>query len=103
LPRTASAPPPAPAARVALSSRPNPAHRSAKLEFQLATDESVSLTLYDLQGREVRLLANGSFTAGTHSIPWDGLNANGRPGAAGLYLVRLRGPPPLATEPLVIN
>src|SRR5262249_54513707 len=76
LPRLLAVPPPVPAPRVALQARPNPASATgSSVHFELAENESVSLTLYDLAGREVRSLAKGAFGAGPHDVPWDGLDA----------------------------
>jgi len=102
LPRTLSAAPPAPAARVALASLPNPARRSATLRFDLSADETLSLAVYDLSGREVRSLANGPFVAGMHDIAWDGLDSQGHPAAAGVYLARLTGSRTHASQHVVL-
>jgi hypothetical protein len=44
-----------------------------------------SLIVYDLSGRQVAEVADGSFTAGSHSIAWQ---ADGLP--SGLYVIKLR-------------
>ena len=102
LPHTTSVPTNGPAARVALAGRPNPAHRSTSLHFELAADEALELTLFDLTGRQVRSLAKTSFAAGAHDVAWDGLDNAGHPAAAGVYLARLKGPRTTATQHLVL-
>ncbi len=102
LPHTTSVPGSGPSARVALASRPNPAQRAASLHFDLAADETVELTLFDLSGRQVRALAKGSFTSGAHDVTWDGLDDYGHSAAAGVYLARLKGPHTQATQHLVL-
>jgi len=45
--------------------------------------------VYDLAGREARVLASGRLEAGDYSVRWDGRNETGQPVRGGMYLVRL--------------
>ena len=90
-----------PPARVALANNPNPARGATDIQFNLATDERVELSIYDVSGRAVRSLTRGTLSAGPHTIHWDGLDAAGRPVAAGVYLARLKGTHTQATHNLV--
>lgn len=61
-----------------LSMQPNPAHHETWLEYSLPADRSVSLDLWDAQGRMVNALFAGSQqVSGTYRqrIPLDGLSA----------------------------
>ena len=49
----------------------------------------MSLTVYDVLGRRVRQLWQGSLRAGTHRFVWDGHDAAGKAVAAGVYLYRV--------------
>jgi flagellar hook assembly protein FlgD len=49
----------------------------------------VRLGLYDVRGRLVRMLVNGTRAAGVHRETWDGRDARGGPAGAGIYLVRI--------------
>jgi hypothetical protein len=69
---------------------PNPTSGVARLDFAVPRASRVSLCLYDMQGRRVATLAEGSFPAGRHQAVWGG-TAGGRPVPAGVYFVRLRG------------
>ncbi len=102
LPHTVSVPGSGPQARVALASSPNPARGSLMMSFDLASDENVELTLYDVTGREVRELAKGTYPAGRHDVAWDGLDQAGRPAAPGVYMARLKGARTQATHHLVL-
>lgn len=71
--------------------RPNPFRGSTQVEFTLATDAAVDLAVYDVQGREVRVLARGvTRTAGVQRLAWDGRRGDGGVAGTGLYFVRLR-------------
>ena len=102
LPHLLSVPGSGPAARVALASNPNPARGNTRVHFELAQDERIELTLYDLSGRMVRSLAKGAFVAGTHDVTWDGLDQAGRPSAPGVYMARLKGARTQATHHIVL-
>jgi hypothetical protein len=101
LPRTLSVPGGGPSTRVALANQPNPAHGSTDISFDLAADERIELSIYDLSGRAVRALAKTTFTAGPNTVHWDGLDANGRPVAPGIYMARLKGTHTNATHNVV--
>ena len=102
LPRQAAVPGSGPAARVALAGRPNPTRGTARLHFELAADESLELSLYDLTGRRVRVLIKAMCTAGAHELGWDGLDQSGHAAGPGVYLARLQGPHTHATQHLVL-
>ena len=102
LPRQAGVPGAGPAARVALSGRPNPTRGTARLHFELATDEALELSLYDLSGRRVRVLLRGACAAGPHDVNWDGLDQSGHTAGPGVYLARLHGTHTHVTQHLVL-
>jgi flagellar hook assembly protein FlgD len=49
----------------------------------------VRLVVYDLAGREVRVLANGRLEADDYRARWDGRNESGQRVSGGMYVVRL--------------
>ncbi len=63
---------------------PNPFNPSTTLRFSLDTDAEVRLAISDALGREVAVVAEGSFTAGQHEAVFDAANLS-----SGLYLARL--------------
>lgn len=76
---------------LALSAWPNPlrGEGGVDLRFTLPRAASVRAEVFDLAGRAVRLLAEGSQQAGEGRLHWDGRDAVGRRLPAGLYLLRL--------------
>ncbi len=66
------------------SPAPNPFNPTSFLRFDLPKSCEVTLTVYDIAGREAAVLADGYYTAGTHRAVWE---ASGR--ASGVYLARL--------------
>ncbi|MDD5720440.1 MAG: FlgD immunoglobulin-like domain containing protein, partial [Candidatus Krumholzibacteria bacterium] len=68
---------------------PNPFNPSTTVTFDLPRNGTVSLQIFDLRGRLVATLHRGTLPAGRHRAVWDGGDSDGRPAAAGIYLVRL--------------
>lgn len=67
---------------------PNPFNSSTRIRFGVDHDTDVSLTVFDLQGREVaRILSSERLSAGQHEITWDATGL-----ASGIYFVRLQDP-----------
>ena len=70
--------------------RPNPFNPVTNISF--VTDEPRRLTagVYDGRGRLVREIASRRFTAGAHTLTWDGRGGDA-PLASGIYFVRIHG------------
>jgi hypothetical protein len=68
---------------------PNPFNPTTTISFSLPVAGTVSLAVYDVTGRKVRELVNGSLTRGAHSAVWDGSDSAGRSVSSGVYLSRL--------------
>jgi aminopeptidase N len=80
--------PDAPAA-LQLTAYPNPFNPSTTLRFTLPVAGPASLSLFDVQGRLVRTLVDGSLDAGSHEARWDGRDRRGRTVASGTYYARV--------------
>jgi hypothetical protein len=72
---------------------PNPFNPSTTITFDLpgtVGNQSVSLTVYDIRGREVRTLVDRDPSAGTKTVVWDGRDNSGRSVGSGVYIYRIR-------------
>jgi hypothetical protein len=63
---------------------PNPFNPTTTLSFAIPVDAAVSLSIYNLQGREVSTLISGNMDAGYHSVVW---NADSY--SSGVYFVKM--------------
>ena len=70
---------------------PNPEHLNGMIQYALPRAADIRLSVLDLQGREVVVLAAGTREAGLHVAKWNGETASGH-ASAGVYFVRLRTP-----------
>ena len=61
-----------------------------EIRYRLAqTRAGVRLDIYDVAGRHLRTLPQGSQNPGPHRTQWDRLDAHGNPVGRGIYVVRL--------------
>jgi len=81
--------------------QPNPFRGATEFELSLATVGSVDLTVYDVMGREVRVVTRGTLSAGTQRLSWDGRRDDGGVAGAGLYFARLKVAGETFTRPVV--
>jgi len=74
---------------LALDAAPNPARDHTELHFTTSTRQRVTVGVFAVDGRRVRVLQRGMLEAGDHRIAWDGRDDQGRAVASGLYFARL--------------
>jgi len=71
------------------SAVPNPFNATVEIGFALPEESDIDLTVFDVLGKSVDRLAAGEFSAGTHTIIWDGTDDKGRQMSSGIYFYRL--------------
>jgi len=71
------------------SPQPNPFCHEMQIQFLVASQEEVELSVLDVRGRLVTTLASGAFDPGVHTAAWSGEAADGTPAAAGIYFVTM--------------
>ena len=62
----------------------------------------VHLAVYDLGGREVKMILDDYRIAGTHSVMWNGKDEDGTLVSSGLYFIRLETENFIQTKKMVI-
>jgi hypothetical protein len=73
-----------PSGEPALTVYPNPTSGAASIALTLNVTSDVRIAVYDVLGREVAVLHEGTLDAGHHAFPFDGSAL-----PAGIYLVRV--------------
>jgi len=68
---------------------PNPFNPRTTLSFTLGRSGPARLTIYDVSGRLVDVLIDGTLAAGNHVVVWNGRDLAGRSLPSGTYLCRL--------------
>jgi hypothetical protein len=82
---------------------PNPFNPSTQFDIRLPHSGPVTVTIHDLQGREVqRLLDKTPLEPDVYRLSWDGRSAAGLPMPSGLYFCRLHAPGALRTMKMIL-
>ena len=81
---------------------PTPFNAEVTIPFVLAEAGPVRLTLYNLMGQQIRVLADEWVAAGAHSMRWDGRTAVGTEAASGVYWAVLQAGGAVQTAKLAL-
>ena len=73
-----------------LTTYPNPARRTTRLEYSLPVSGTVQVAIYDASGRELKTFAEEHQPAGNHRLIWDGTDKGGRPLPSGRYFCQVK-------------
>jgi hypothetical protein len=95
--------PKAPAATFLSQNAPNPFNPATTIQFGLAAQERVTISIFDVSGRLVRTLVDGPRSAGLYKETWDGRDAGGSAVASGVYFYRLRAGTFSETKKMVLT
>ncbi len=76
---------------------PNPFNPATTIKFAVPDAGLIKLSVYDILGREIEILANENLSAGTYSVNWDASNF-----PSGIYFYRLEGSNFAETKKMVL-
>ncbi len=68
---------------------PNPFASSTRIRFELSEPVHVTLTIYNLLGRKIRVLVDETQGPGRFARTWNGMDGDGRAVPSGVYLYRM--------------
>ncbi len=81
---------------------PNPFNPVTTLRYDLPEKVLVTITIYDMLGRQVKTLMDQTQDAGYRSVIWDATNDYGKPVSAGIYLYQIQAGKYLQTKKMVL-
>jgi len=81
---------------------PNPFNPVTTLRYNLPETGLVTITIYDMLGRQVKTLINRTKDAGYRSVIWDATNDYGKPVSAGIYLYQIQVGEYIQTKKMVL-
>jgi len=68
---------------------PNPFNPTTTIHYNLSARGHVDIKIYDVSGRLIQELVNGTQVAGAQSVVWNGTDRRGSHVASGVYFVRM--------------
>ena len=81
---------------------PNPFNPITTLMYDLPSDAFVTLSIYDMLGREVTQLVNTNQKTGFKSVTWNATDSMGKPVSAGVYLYQIQAGEFVQTRKMVL-
>ena len=81
---------------------PSPFNAEVTVPFALAEAGPVRISVYNLMGQPIRVLADSWLAAGAHRVSWDGRTAAGVEAASGVYWAVLQAGGAVQTAKLVL-
>ena len=70
---------------------PNPFTRTTKINYTVSQPGDINLIVYDILGREIKILVDEYQSAGLKSTEWDGTNSQGKRIPSGTYFYQITG------------
>jgi len=68
---------------------PNPFNPTTNIQYGIAKEGLVTLTIYNIMGQEVKTLVNNHQNGGTYKVAWNGLDNHNRMVSNGVYIYRI--------------
>jgi len=75
-----------------LTVAPNPFNPRTRISFDIPAETRARLTVFDMRGRQIAILLDGSVPSGTLTRDWNGTDDLGRSQPGGIYLFQLQTP-----------
>lgn len=69
---------------------PNPFNQSTMMSYDVPADAIVDIVVWDITGRKVKSLVQGTKSAGAHQVAWFGEDEREQKVASGLYFVSMK-------------
>ncbi|MAZ61218.1 MAG: hypothetical protein CMG50_03460 [Candidatus Marinimicrobia bacterium] len=68
---------------------PNPFNPITNIEISLSSSENIKLIIFDINGKEIKKLADGFYKSGSYNFSWNSQDANGFQVSSGVYIYQL--------------
>ena len=81
---------------------PNPFNPSTIISYDVPAVSNVSISIYDMLGRNVITLVNEQQQAGSHTVEWNGMNSSGIQVTSGIYFYRLEAGQSAITKKMLL-
>lgn len=82
---------------------PNPFNPSTTITYDIPEESYITLSIFDLLGRDIATLIDTAVLPGHYSVSWNGNNNDNITVANGVYLYRLNAKPFSGTNPFTAS
>ncbi len=70
---------------------PNPFNSGTNIQFELPKKSNIRLDIFNILGQKINTLINSQYSAGLHTVNWDGTTSDNWSAPSGIYFYRLSG------------
>ena len=84
------------------SNYPNPFNPITRIDYDISQESFVTLTIYDILGREVITLINQQLIPGYYSLNWNGQDMFGISVSAGVYFYQIQAREFVKTRKMIL-
>jgi len=81
---------------------PNPFNRTTTIPYTVTEHSHIKIAIYDLIGREIKVLMEGYLLADTYAEEWDGTDTQGNRVRNGIYFCHISGEPGMSDSKKII-
>ena len=81
---------------------PNPFNPTTTLHYNLPENKFVTIIIYNILGKQIKVLVKNKKVAGFKSIRWDATDSMGRPVSAGVYIYQIQAGEFVQTKKMVL-
>lgn len=82
---------------------PNPFNISTNITINLKQAGNVRISMFDILGREIKLISNSFLKKGTHMFTWNGIDKNNNTVSSGNYFLRVSSDNFVTVKKLIIS
>ncbi len=68
---------------------PNPFNAETRIRYEVAKYGPIEVTIYDILGKKIKVLASGNHSPGIYDIYWNGLDLKETPVPGGMYICQM--------------
>lgn len=86
-----------------LGNRPNPFNPATRIRFSVAERTHVTLRVFSVEGRLVKILLSREVDPGVREAAWDGTDASGHPAGSGVYFCKLTAGEQTLTKKMILG
>jgi flagellar hook assembly protein FlgD len=88
--------------RLAVEASPNPFKEQTVIAYSLPSDATVTVSIFDMNGKKIRSFEVGHQPSGAHQLAWNGTDDTGNPVTNGPYLCRVNAGDQEATSRVMV-